>query len=250
VRVLVARLDLGARKSLKNGRLTAVSHRVPHSARLRLLATGLAVALLAAAGEALATHGDPQEKLTPADNARARAMLLRKSDLGPGYTSTKPSTAEPHFYCRALDESDLTVTGDAESPEFERGFVFASSVAQVYESVADAAASWKRGTSAAGERCARVLLRKGFAREGVRLVSMRRLVFPRVSSRSIAYRVELAGESQGVAVTVVLDLVVLMHSRAQAALFFGSAFVPVPRADEIRLARVVASRMATAMRGA
>jgi hypothetical protein len=216
----------------------------------RLLGLLLAAALLVAAGDAFATHGDPQEKLTPTDNARARSMLLRKSDLGPGYTSTKPNNAEPHLYCKALDESDLIVTGDAESPQFERGIVFVSSAAQVYESAADAVVSWKRGTSAAGERCARDLLRQGFAKQGVRLVSMRRLAFPRVSSRSIAYRIQLSAESQGVPVSVVLDFVVLMHSRAQAALFFGSALVAVPRADEVRLARVVASRMATAMRGA
>jgi hypothetical protein len=60
----------------------------------------------------------------------------------------------------------------------------------------------------------------------------------------------LSGESQSVTVKVVIDLVVLMHSRAQVPLFFGSALVPVPRADQLRLARLTASRMAKAMRGA
>lgn len=216
----------------------------------RLLAVVLAVALVVGIGDALAARGDPQKELTPADNARARAMLLRKTDLGPGYTASVDKSPDPDFYCKALDESRLTLTGEAESPDFERGLVFISSSAQVYESVADATVSWKQGTSAAGERCARDLLRREFAKQGVRLVSMRRLAFPNVSTRTVAYRVVLSGESQSVTVKVVIDLVVLMHSRAQVPLFFGSALVPVPRADQLRLARLTASRMAKAMRGA
>lgn len=45
------------------------------------------------------------------------------------------------------------------------------------------------------------------------------------------------------------DLVVLMRSRAQVALFFGSGFAAVPRAEAVRLARLTARRMAAAMGG-
>jgi len=225
----------------------------PRSSRPRhglLVVTLLALALVAGAGEALATHGDPEKKLTPADNGRAKAMLLRKSDLGPDFKASKDNSEDPDLYCKALDESDLTLTGDAESPEFERTVVFVSSYAQVYGSVADANASWKRGTSAAGERCARDVLRREFAKDGITLVSMRRVAFPRVVERTVAYRVQLTAKAQGTTVKLVMDVVVLMHSRAHAGLFFGSGFVPVPRAAELQLARVVASRMTTAMRGA
>jgi len=222
-----------------------VRHRLSKSC---LLAGLIAAALVVGASAALAAHGDAQKKLTPADSARARSMLLRKADLGPGFKASTGSSDDPHLYCKALDESDLTLTGDAESPDFERGLVFVSSTAQVYESVADANASWKRGTSAAGERCARELLRGEFAKDAIRLVSMRRVAFPRVSQRTVAYRVQLTSDAQGTTVKVVMDVVVLMRSRAQAALLLGSAFVPVPRADEVRLARLVASRMTKATR--
>ena len=107
---------------------------------------------------ALAVRGEPQKQLTPADKARARSILLKKSDLGPGFKPTPQSAAEVDFYCKALDEADLTLTGEAESPQFERGIVFVSSSAQVYGSRADASTSWRRGTTAAGERCAHDVL--------------------------------------------------------------------------------------------
>lgn len=214
-----------------------------------MVAVAAASVLIAGVGDALATHGDPQKELTAADNARAQAMLLRKTDLGPGFKGSVDNSEDPDLYCKALDESRLTLTGEAESPDFARGFVFISSLAQVYESVEDATVSWKQGTSAAGERCARDLLRREFAKEGVRLVSMRRIAFPSFSSRSVAYRIELSGVSQSITVKVTMDLVVLMHSRAQVALNFGSALAPVPRTEELRLARLTASRMAKAMRG-
>ncbi len=210
----------------------------------------LFVVLVAGSGEALATHGDPQKELTRADSARARSVLLRKADLGPAYRARSSGAGEPHLYCKALDESDLTVTGDAESPNFERGFAFISSAAQVYESTADANTSWRRGTSAAGERCVRDLLRREFAKDGIRVVSMKRLAFPRFAPRTDAYRLQLTTESQGVTVPVVMDLVFLMHSRAQVVLSFGSALAPVARGEELRLARLTAKRMAAAMRGA
>ena len=171
-------------------------------------------------------------------------MLVRKSDLGPGFKTSK-STSEDDPYCKALDESDLTLTGEAKSPNFAQGVVFVSSGAQVYETRGDASASWRRGTSAAGERCVRGTFRAGFARQGVRLVSFRRLSFPHLAERSIAYRA--IATSGGV--RVYIDVVVLLRSRAQAAIFMGAAPSPVPKGDEVQLATVVAGRMATVMGG-
>jgi hypothetical protein len=115
----------------------------------------------------------------------------------------------------------------------------------VYESRADSSASWRRRTSAAGEKCARDAFRKRFQKEGVSLESFRRMAFPRFAERSIAYR--LTASSQGV--RVYFDVVVLKQSRAQAALLLGSGLAPMPKAEELRLTRSVAGRMAKAMSG-
>jgi len=206
----------------------------------RLLVLALLLALVVS-GAALAARGDPQKKITPADQARAKAMLLRTTDVGPGYKATRSSSGSDDFYCAALDESDLTLTGEAESPNFETKTVFLSSMAQVYESVADANVSWRRGTSASGERC----LRKELSRDGG-LVSFRKRAFPRLAQRSVAYR--FVGSAQGI--RFYLDFVVLQQSRAHAVLAYGSVLVPVPGTDQVRLARIVAGRMSKAMRGA
>jgi hypothetical protein len=205
----------------------------------------LVIAALVVTGSALAGPGDPKKRITPADQARAKAMLLRPADM-PGFTAS-PSGPEPSTpYCKALDESDLTLTGDGESPDFAAGTVLVSSLSHVYATRAQSDASWRRGTSAAGEKCAREVLRRELAQGGAQLVSYRRVTLPRLAERSVSYRAVLAGNG----VRAFVEVVYMKHGRAQAAVVLGSALIPFDRAAELRLARLVASRMAKAMRGA
>ena len=206
---------------------------------------------LAITGGALADHQDPQKRITPADQARARAMLLKQSDFAPGFKRDPPSNEpDPHIDCPpAVSEADLTLTGDSEGPSYARDVVSVQSIAQLYESVADASAAWRRGTSAAGVDCARGLLRREFAKEQVQLISLRKVAFPRVAQRTVAYRVVLSAKQGQLTFRFYLDLVVLMHSRAHAQVIAGSAFRPFPEAEAVRLARIVGGRMARALRG-
>jgi hypothetical protein len=213
----------------------------------RLLAVAVLL-LLASSTAALADHLDPQKRIRAADQAKARAMLVRKSDLGPGAVAQPRNTPDTHLTCEGLDESDLTLTGEAESTTWAQGVGFVASVANVYATVADANASWARGARGAGTRCLRAELASEFATQGIALESLRKVPFPRVAERTAAYRVTLSGSVQGTIVRLVIDLVVLKHSRAQAALYFGSAFAPPAKADEVALARVTARRMATALK--
>lgn len=209
--------------------------------RLLLLTVFLA---LAGSSIALAGRGDPQERFTPADQARAKSMLLRQADLGAGFSAT-PITEGGDFYCKALDESDLTLTAQSVK-RFARGSVGILSLAQVYDSLSDANASWRRGTSEAGEKCFGDALRRQLMGEGVRDITFQRLAFPRLAQRSDAYR--LVGFVQGVPAFV--DIVVLQQSRAHAALFMASVLQPVLKPEQVRLARILAGRMAKSMRGA
>jgi hypothetical protein len=209
----------------------------------------VALVALVATGTAAANHLDPQKRIRPADQKRAKAMLVRKADVGRGFTVLQTSGADAHLTCPALDESDLTITGEAESPQLTGGIMFVASASQVYESVGDANTSWRRGTRSAGTACLREELRNEFARQSGRLQSFQEIAFPRVAQRTAAYRVVVVGESQGVTVRVVIDLVVLMHSRAQVVLYVGSALTAPTKTEEVRLARTIAKRMAAAMRG-
>jgi hypothetical protein len=212
----------------------------------RLLLVAVVLALVSA-GAALAARGDPQKRFNPADQARARAMLLRQSDFGPGFRTVPPSgTGDVDYYCSALDESDLTLTGEAKSNGFVASFQSYGSASQIYATVADATASWRRGTSAAGVRCLTDAFRKAGLSQGVRFVSYRKVPFPSVAPRTVAYR----WVSSANGVRIYGDFVVLMRSRAHVALYFVAPVGPVEKSDQAELARTLAARMARAMRGA
>lgn len=214
---------------------------------VRRLLTLAVLCALVPAGTALANHFDPERRIKPADQARAKAMLLRKADLEIGYTAT-PSGGASHLNCAPLDESDLTLTGDAESPTWSNGLQLLSSFANVYTSVSDANASWRRSTSSAGRRCAASEFQRLAGAGGGRLVSLREVPFPDVTPRTVAYRIVFELQSQGPRLTV--DLIALQRTRAQAYFVVGRVVGPPSKTEEVRLARVVAARMAKAMRGA
>jgi hypothetical protein len=79
----------------------------------------------------------------------------------------------------------------------------------------------------------------------VRLVSFKKIAFPKLAQRSVAYRA--IADQQGV--RVYLDLVALQEGRAQVAIVYGAGLSAPPKAEELRLARTVARRMAKAMSG-
>jgi hypothetical protein len=173
-------------------------------------------------------------------------MLVKKADLGAGFVGVPAERPDSDFYCRALDESDLTVTGKAVSPTFRAGIIAVSSYADLYKSVAQANTSWRRGTSSAGQDCLGAGARNEARRAGFQFVSFRTLSLPRFAQQSIAFRA--VARQQGV--SAFIDIVAIRQSRAFAAVSFFSAGAPFPKAAIVRIARAVAKRMETAMRGA
>ena len=205
------------------------------------------VLALAVTATALAGRGDPKERFTPADQARARAMVLRVGDLNPAYAARPASgSGGSGFYCAALDESDLTLTGRSNSPTFTATGEFISSTGSVYATRSDSNASWMRGTSAAGEKCLRAGLRADLQGATVRLVSFKRVAFPRRGSRSVAY--QAVANVQGILVFV--DLVAMQVVRAQLGVMYVNALAPPAQSEVQRLTALVGTRAQKAMRGA
>jgi hypothetical protein len=218
---------------------------------MRRLALVCALLLLPAAA-AVAAHRAPQRPITSADQAEARSMLLRAADLTADFRPETRSESENGPACAALDESDLTVTGDADSPDFTRqnaGYVTVGSSAQIYRSIADAGASWRRGTSAGALRCVADYFKRLAKADGseLRFVSVRKLAFPRVAPLTARFQVLFRATARGQSVPIYFDVVVLQQGRAQASLMFGSAGAPVPQRDRAALAGVIAQRMARAL---
>jgi len=204
------------------------------------------VAVLLGAGVAAAGRYDPQRTLRPADQARARAMLLRQEDLGAGFARQPGgSVVTMPIGCKALDESDLTLTGEAGSHMWLKSSMFVFSATRVYASAADANASWRRQTSSAGLRCATTATKNLLG--GKASVALAPYSFPRLAPRTAAYRATLASSRGHKAYE---DVIALQYSRGQAFFVVGSAGGQAARALELRLARIVAARQARAMRSA
>ncbi len=213
------------------------------------LVLAFVVLALATAVAAHADHLEPQKRFTPADQARARAMLLKRADVAANATS-HAAGPPAHATCRALGESDLVLTGEARSPELRlAGLISFQSVAQVYRSARHAATSWKRANSAAGVACLKAEYRKLGSPSGVQLESFRRVPFPRAAQRTLMYRAVYTGRTQGQRIRVYVDAIYLGQSRAMAGVFVASPLAVPSQKAEVRLARLVGGRMAKALGG-
>lgn len=155
----------------------------------RVAVVALVVALVAA-GTALAGRYDPRRKLTPADQARAAAMLLRTTDLGRGYSPLPgPSTWTPQK-CAALDESVLTLTGERFAPSWTARNALVVAVARVYASVADADRSWRLELGPVGVKCQS-------APSGGAPVTISPMTIPALAPRTIALRMHFTAAIGG-----------------------------------------------------
>lgn len=171
------------------------------------------VVALAAVGAAAADHLDPQQRIRATDQKRAVAMVLRKSDLPPGYLPERTSDLEPHLTCSALDESELVLSGRAKSPYWARDYQVVGSSAALYASAADARSSWRRGTSDAGLSC-RDEFRKAFAQQGESVrISVRGIALPKLAVVAKAYRLAFSGADPRQPPLFTIDLVLLTHGR-------------------------------------
>jgi hypothetical protein len=218
-----------------------------------LLASAIAFALLAPV--AAAANGEPRKALTREGQKAARSVVLKRGDLGAGFTTkarSKDDSLPKGARCGSLDESDLTVTGDAASPDFHfaKGAVFVTvgSTAQVYRTLREANASWRRGTSTQTTTCLADIVRLSAAPgQRITVISAKRVSFPAVSPKAVAYRLVLSiGLGAGQSVRAYVDAVVLQHGRIQSGLLLTSIGRPVEDVDRLALASVLSARMAKA----
>jgi hypothetical protein len=220
---------------------------------MRALAFSLvSLVALVAVGPAPAADGEPKRAITKKDQATAGSVVIRRGDLGGGFVARPRSGDEgipKGARCGALDESDLTVTGDAESPDFRlaRGAVFVTigSTAQVYRTAREATASWNRGTSAQTATCLADIVRLSAPQgQEITVLSSKRVPFPKIAEKATAFRLVLSVSIGGAQrVRAYVDAIVLQHGRVQSGLLFTSIGRPVEQVDRIALASVIASRL-------
>jgi hypothetical protein len=202
-----------------------------------------------------AADTDPKERLTAVDQAKARSIVLKRTDFVAGWKKVPPDP-DSDAVCPGFnpDGSDLTITGKAEADfEHTQGFPMVSSFADVYVKSADAAASWSRTVKPALARCLAHFMREGAKEDGVELtiVSQGRVAFPKVAPRTAAFRVvsRMTVKQPGAApvtVPLTIHVVVLGRGRGEAGLFTASFGKGVPMADLQAFARLMAGRMSAA----
>jgi hypothetical protein len=215
--------------------------------RAALAVVFVAVALDLASGATAGSPNRPQIRFTPADQAAAKASVLRRADLGSSGWSGGPKKPDlsstlncPGFHPK---QSDLVVTGAAEA-DYKHVGLQLQSYAQVLKSRSMVARDWQRTVAAPKAfACLRSMLTKPVP-ANERVVSFKRLAFPKLSHFTAAYRTLVDVDAGGQHVLVFVDLVLVGHSRTELTLNVeapAAARAGVFQA-EVRMARALLAR--------
>jgi hypothetical protein len=224
-------------------RVDRMSMLAPRRARAVLAAAGAALVTLVAVQAAFAEA--PRTSFTVADQAAARAAVLRASDLGTGWTGTvKKSAVEGPTPCPGWSprQADLVITGAAESQLSAQG-VFVFSSALVYKSTRMIALDWQRTVVGLPVRCLAGQFTAG-AGDQLKIVSIKRMPFPKLATYSARFRVvaDYQGNATG---RVFVDAVLVGRGRTAASIGLVAPYAQRADADaaEVRLAKIVLARI-------
>ena len=182
---------------------------------------GVAAAILSVA--ALADRGREQIRYNAADQAAARATVLRRSDLSPstGWTGGRvkpdlsPAPTCPNYHPK---QSDLVLTGAAQS-SFRRGAVVIGNEVQVMQTRRMVSLDWQREVLAPGTiPCQRRDLARSLG-SSAKVVSFKRIPFPRIARYTAEFRalvdVSVPG---GKTAHLLVDAVLIGRGRSEISL--------------------------------
>jgi hypothetical protein len=210
----------------------------------------LCVAALAAVvvPAALGADGEPQKRLTKADQAKARAIVLRRSDFPAGWVA-KPNTTTsqdtPRCSTYNPDQSDLIETGDVDSPDFTRADgSFVSGSVGIFKTATMAKTGYARVARPQLASCFAELFAKGAAPAKVQVLHVGPLPFRRLGDRSNAYRLTANVTLQGTTIPVAIDIVTFNRGRVDVAMILLGIRGPLPVSLEQSLAGKLAARAA------
>jgi len=213
------------------------------SVRRLLLAAALLLALVAAQA---ALAESPVTRFTLADQAAAKAVVLKAADLGTGWKGglSKPTVDGPPA-CAGWNpkQSDLVITGAAESQFTAQGLMAFSGV-QLYKTTRMIALDWQR--TVVHPRMPNCLARDfaADAGEGVRVVSMKRLPFAKIAPYAARFRL-LLEYTEGETVRVFFDIVLVGRGRTAISLGFMAPYAGRAEVEvaELRLAKLLLARI-------
>jgi hypothetical protein len=213
---------------------------------MRLAAALVVLATLLACASAVAGE-DPQFRPNPADMTAARASLLRSSDLGAAWKGGPKKAARPQgLDCPAhrAKQSELVVTGAAQAEFRTVGDLDIQSQVEVMQDEAMVRADLTRTARTAVVRCLAAGLERSGSLLGARVISTKRVPFPRLGDASAAYRIVAELPAEGPGARIVVDVIAIGVRRTETSLvgvapaLTGGALLVV----EQRLARVLFGR--------
>lgn len=201
--------------------------------------------VLVAAGVALAE--EPKIARTPAGNAQARAVVLRRADLGKGWSGgfKKPDFSSGLRCSYHPKQADLVVVGAAETTWDRPTTYEIDSEVQVMRTAAMVRRDWRRTVIAPQVLpCLRTTFRKLIGSSG-RLLSLRRVAFPHLTTYTRAFRVLATLGTGSNRERFESDFVAMGAGRNEVSLSLAAAggSAALLRAQELRLARLLAHRM-------
>jgi hypothetical protein len=219
---------------------------------MRRSLAALLVLCIAVPAVALAADTDPKKKITAADRAKARSIVLRRADLGPGWKKVPPSP-ESDATCPGFnpDESDLTLSGEAEA-DFEQGLLLIASASEVFATKADALKSWARNDKPAVARCLGYLFQQGQTDKStkVKIVSAGRVAFPKLAPRTAAFKVvarlTITDKGKKTTLPVTIQLLAFGQGRGDVSLLAIGPGLGIPIAALREFGKHFAARLAAA----
>lgn len=209
------------------------------------IASVCTTALVAVATASAAGGNREQVRLTAADNTYARTVVIHRSDLAAGWKGglIKPDLSSsqpcPNFNPK---QSDLVITGAAET-DFQTVSGEIDTEAEVLQTPRMVALDWRRSViPPAALACLRHLLVTGLTAKA-KFVSATKMGFPHVAPYTAAFRVVFNVPAAGRSVDY--DFILFDRGRTEVVMSAGDAALSgtALQAREIRLARIVASRL-------
>jgi hypothetical protein len=197
---------------------------------------------------AFASGGEPQKRLTQADQAKARAIGLHQLDFPAGWVAkpiTNTSQDNPRCSTYNPDQSDLIETGDVDSPDFSRPEgSFVSSSVGIFKTRKMAQTGYTRVARPQLPSCFAELFTKGVAPAKVKVLQVGSLAFRQLGDRSNAYRLRANVTVQGTTVPTTIDIILFNRGRVDVAMIFAGILRPLPFGFQQSLAAKVAARAA------
>jgi hypothetical protein len=188
-------------------------------------------------------------KFNAADQAVARAVVLKRADVG-RVAGWKGGTSKPDFSQSACGgyepkRSDLLVTGAAASEwRHASGVMFMSEV-WVLKTSAMVSLDWQRSVGHSGYMAC-VATQSFPNKPGTRLISYKQTTFPKLGSFSVRHRLLVEYSDQETTVKMMFDSILIAKGRTEISFLAVAPSTDRQALDaaEARLARALVSRAA------